>query len=147
NIEYTNSDSQSVNNDLDNKIRKLLSELDEFMNDDFNTAKVLACLFEIVPIINSIKDGHINLSSISSETFNLTKKYFTDFIENILGLQDDNASEHSKLQGVLDLLIEIRKDARNKKDYATSDKIRNQLQQIGILMKDEKDGKMSYGFE
>jgi cysteinyl-tRNA synthetase len=147
NIEYPDTDSQSADNNLDNKIRKLLSELDEFMNDDFNTAKVLANLFEIVPVINSIKDGHINLSSISSETFNLVKKYFTDFIENILGLQDDNASEHSKLQGVLDLLIEIRKDARNKKDYATSDKIRNQLQQIGILMKDEKDGKMSYSFE
>jgi cysteinyl-tRNA synthetase len=147
NIEYPHSDSQSADNNLDNKIRKLLSELDEFMNDDFNTAKVLANLFEIVPVINSIKDGHINLSSLSSVTFNLVKKYFTDFIENILGLQDDNASEHSKLQGVLDLLIEIRKDARNKKDYATSDKIRNQLQQIGILMKDEKDGKMSYSFE
>ncbi|HLY71073.1 MAG TPA: cysteine--tRNA ligase [Puia sp.] len=132
---------------LDHKISKLLSELDEFMNDDFNTAKVLANLFEIVPIINSIKDGHINLSSISAETFNLVKKYFTDYIEKILGLQDDNASEHSKLQGVLDLLIEIRQDARKKKDYLTSDKIRNQLQQIGILMKDEKDGKMSYSFE
>jgi cysteinyl-tRNA synthetase len=147
-MEYpADSNSQLANNDLDNKIRKTLLELDEFMNDDLNTAKVLANLFEIVPVINSIKDGHINLSSINSETFGLIKKYFTDFIENILGLQDDNASEHSKLQGVLDLLIEIRKDARNKKDYSTSDKIRNQLQQIGILMKDEKDGKMSYSFE
>jgi cysteinyl-tRNA synthetase len=146
-IEYPGNDSQMPDNNLDNKIRKALSELDEFMNDDFNTAKVLANLFEIVPVINSIKDGHINVSSISAETFDLIKKYFTDYIENILGLQDDNASEHSKLQGVLDLLIEIRKDARNKKDYATSDKIRNQLQQIGISMKDEKDGKMSYSFE
>jgi cysteinyl-tRNA synthetase len=129
---------------LDNRIKKTLSELDEFMNDDFNTAKVLANLFEIVPVINSIKDGHIDISTISPETLDLIKKYFTDFIENILGLRNDNETEHSKLQGVLDLLMDIRKDARKRKDYATSDKIRDQLQQIGILMKDEKDGKMSY---
>ncbi|HSZ87472.1 MAG TPA: cysteine--tRNA ligase, partial [Puia sp.] len=86
-MEYQDGDFQNVDNNLDNKIRKALSELDEFMNDDFNTAKVLANLFEIVPMINSIKDGHINLSSIGAETFNLTKKYFTDYIESILGLQ------------------------------------------------------------
>lgn len=141
------NNSAKTDNDLENKIKKLLSELDEFMNDDFNTAKVLANLFEIVPVINSFKDGLINVSAISSETFTLIKKYFTDYIENILGLQDDNAAEHLKLQGVLDLLMEIRKDARTRKDYATSDKIRNQLLQIGILMKDEKDGKMSYSLE
>jgi cysteinyl-tRNA synthetase len=146
-LEYSNNNSTNPDNDLENKIKKLLSELDEFMNDDFNTAKVLANLFEIVPVINSFKDGYIELSAISSETFTLIKKYFTDYIENILGLQDDNAAEHLKLQGVLDLLMEIRKDARTRKDYATSDKIRNQLQQIGILMKDEKDGKMSYSLE
>ena len=146
-LEYANNNSAKADNDLENKIKKLLSELDEFMNDDFNTAKVLANLFEIVPVINSFKDGYIQLSAISSETFTLIKKYFTDYIENILGLQDDNAAEHLKLQGVLDLLMEIRKDARTRKDYATSDKIRNQLQQIGILMKDEKDGKMSYSLE
>jgi cysteinyl-tRNA synthetase len=139
-----NPDPTSVDQGLDSKIRKALSELDEFMNDDFNTAKVLANLFEIVPVINSIKDGHIDISTISPETLDLIKKYFTDFIENILGLRNDNETEDSKLQGVLDLLMDIRKDARKRKDYATSDKIRDQLQQIGILMKDEKDGKMSY---
>jgi cysteinyl-tRNA synthetase len=147
-LEYANNNnSANTDNGLENKIKKLLAELDEFMNDDFNTAKVLANLFEIVPVINSFKDGHIDVSAISSETFTLIKKYFTDYIENILGLQDDNAAEHLKLQGVLDLLMEIRKDARTRKDYATSDKIRNQLLQIGILMKDEKDGKMSYSLE
>ncbi len=146
-LECTENNSAKTDSDLENKIKKLLSELDEFMNDDFNTAKVLANLFEIVPVINSFKDGLIDVSAISSETFTLIKKYFTDYIENILGLQDNNAAEHLKLQGVLDLLMEIRKDARTRKDYATSDKIRNQLLQIGILMKDEKDGKMSYSLE
>jgi len=137
----------AIDNNLETKIAKLLHDLDEFMNDDFNTAKVLANMFEIVPIINAIRDGHISASSISEETVQLMKKYFSTYLENILGLRDENAAELTKLNGVLDLLVEIRKEARTRKDYATSDKIRNQLQQLGILMKDEKDGKMSYGFE
>jgi cysteinyl-tRNA synthetase len=62
-------------------------------------------------------------------------------------LKDENAAERDRLNGLLDLLMNIRKEAKSKKDYATSDKIRNQLLQLGILMKDEKDGRMSYNFE
>jgi cysteinyl-tRNA synthetase len=62
-------------------------------------------------------------------------------------LKGENEKEDGKLNGVLDLLIEIRKDAKVKKDYATSDKIRKQLQELGILMKDDKDGGISYSFE
>jgi len=74
----------------------------------------------------------------------MLKEYFTDYLENILGLHNSHNAENGKLPGVLDLLIELRKDARNKKDYATSDKIRNQLQQMGILLKDDKNGNISY---
>jgi cysteinyl-tRNA synthetase len=56
-------------------------------------------------------------------------------------------ADSKKLKGVIDLLIEIRKDAKSKKDFATSDKIRNQLTQLGILLKDEKDGGMSWSIE
>ena len=130
--------------ELEGKVQRLLGELDEFMNDDFNTAKVLANLFELVPVINSIKDRHFAPSVISSETMRMLKEYFTDYLENILGLHNSHNAENGKLPGVLDLLIELRKDARNKKDYATSDKIRNQLQQMGILLKDDKNGNISY---
>jgi len=130
--------------ELEGKVQRLLGELDEFMNDDFNTAKVLANLFELVPVINSIKDKHFAPSVISSETMRMLREYFTDYLENILGLHNSHNAENGKLPGVLDLLIELRKDARNKKDYATSDKIRNQLQQMGILLKDDKNGNISY---
>ncbi len=62
--------------DLDEKINTLLNELDDFMNDDFNTAKVLANMFEIVPVINSIKDGIVDKSAISSSTLNRMKDSF-----------------------------------------------------------------------
>jgi cysteinyl-tRNA synthetase len=131
---------------LDDHVRKLLFELDEFMNDDFNTAKVLANVFELVPVINSLKGGQINRDAISPDTLMLMKRYFTDYLENILGLKGESAGDDQKLTGVMELLIDIRKDARSRKDYATSDKIRKQLLELGIVLKDEKDGGVSYTF-
>lgn len=133
--------------ELDARVNKLLHEMDEFMNDDFNTAKVLANMFELVPVINSIKDKHIPVGAITSKTMGHLKKYFKDYLEDILGLTCESESNDGKLHGVLDLLIDIRKEARTRKDYATSDKIRNQLTQLGILLKDEKDGTVGYSFQ
>lgn len=132
--------------ELEEKVKKLLSELPAFMNDDFNTAKVLANLFELVPVINGIKDKHISINTLSKETIELLKHHFRIYLEDILGLQSEQQSSE-KLEGVLDLLINIRKDARSKKDFSTSDKIRDHLKSLGILLKDEKDGNMSYTFE
>ena len=69
------------------------------------------------------------------------------YLEDILGLTSVNEADNEKLQGVMQLLIDIRKEAKNKKDFATSDKIRNQLAQLGISLKDEKDGNISYSFD
>lgn len=130
--------------ELEEKIIGYLKELDDFMNDDFNTAKVLANLFEIVPVINSIHDKHVPADVVSSETIRMMQSYFFDYLENILGLHNSHHNEDGKFSGVMNLLIELRKEARTKKDYATSDKIRNQLQQLGIVLKDEKDGNISF---
>ncbi len=136
----------AVDEALDAKVRKQLLEMDEFMNDDFHTAKVLANMFDLTPVINSIKDKHIPVTAISGATLELLKSYFKNYLENILGLKDETFSDDEKLTGTLELLIQIRKDAKSRKDYATSDKIRNQLHQLGILLKDDKDGNMSYTF-
>jgi cysteinyl-tRNA synthetase len=145
-IETPASDSQP-DEALNKKVNELLSEMDVNMNDDFNTAKVLANIFEIVPVINSIKDKHISVTALSINTLERLKKYFQDYLESIFGLRSENEADSGKLGGVLDLLIDIRKDARSRKDYATSDKIRNQLQELGILLKDEKDGTIGYTFQ
>jgi cysteinyl-tRNA synthetase len=129
--------------ELDEKINTLLNELDDFMNDDFNTAKVLANMFEIVPVINSFKDKIIPLEAISSSTHNRMKDAFTVYIEDILGLKSLSQSDE-KLNGVMQLLADIRKEARLKKDFSTSDKIRKQLAELGFEMKDEKDGTISW---
>jgi cysteinyl-tRNA synthetase len=136
-----------VNEDLDKKVVKLVSEFEVFMNDDFSTAKVLANMFELVSTINSMKDKAIAVSSISKETFDLLQKQFTVYIEEILGLKSVTEADNNKLQGIMQLLIEIRKDAKGKKDFVTSDMIRNQLAKLGIALKDEKGGEMSWTIE
>jgi len=131
---------------LDAQVNTWLKELTEFMEDDFNTAKVVANLFEIIPTINSLKDKHIAIDALSGATWIFVQEQLTLFIENILGLKVDTGANRQQLNSVIQLLIEIRKDAKARKDFATSDKIRNQLTDMGIQLKDEKDGEMSYTF-
>ncbi|HLD54152.1 MAG TPA: cysteine--tRNA ligase [Sediminibacterium sp.] len=129
---------------LNQKVIKLVTEFDEFMNDDINTAKVIANMFELVPVINSLKDKHISANALDSNTIALMKKQLSAFIVDIFGLQSSKADNNNKLEGVLQLLINIRKEAKNRKDFVTSDKIRNELSALGVQLKDEKDGGMSY---
>jgi cysteinyl-tRNA synthetase len=133
--------------ELESRITKLVSEFDEFMNDDFNTAKVMANMFELSSIINSMKDKIIPVTALSGNTFELLQKQFKIYLEDILALKGINEAGNQKLQGVMQLLIDIRKEAKNKKNFATSDKIRNQLAQLGIVLKDEKDGGMNWTVE
>ncbi len=130
---------------LDQKINSLMDEFDEFMNDDFNTAKVLANMFEIVPVINSLKDGNINPGTISSSTLHRMKEVFKTYLEDILGLTAVSETSDT-FSGVIQLIADIRKEAKAKKDFQTSDKIRKQLGELGIEMKDEKDGSISWSF-
>jgi len=134
----------TVDAELNEKIVRLVNELEEFMDDDFSTAKVLANMFDLAPIINSIKDGHIPTGTISNATLQLLKDAFKIYLEDIMGLKNSTANDAGSLDGVMQLLIDIRKEAKAKKDYATSDKIRNQLLTLGIAIKDEKDGGMSW---
>jgi cysteinyl-tRNA synthetase len=122
------------------------NELELFMDDDMNTAKVVANLFEILPSINSLKDKHIAADAVAGATWATVQTQLKLFVESILGIKVDKGANRQQLNGVVELLIEIRKQAKANKDFATSDKIRNQLAEMGIQLKDEKDGSMSYSF-
>lgn len=129
---------------LDQQTEKLCLECDDFMNDDFNTAKVLANLFETVPLINSLKTGQIKEDALRGNTFALLKKTWKEYLEDILGLKQEQGRQDETLNGVMQLLMDIRKEVRSKKDYATSDQIRDALQRAGITVKDEKDGSANW---
>ena len=129
--------------ELDKKLQALLADFNAFMDDDFSTAKVIANMFEIVPTINALKHKLIPLKSISNNTLQLMQQQFILFIETIFGLKLEQEGSN-KLDGILQILIKVRSQAKANKDYATSDTIRNELLQNGIQLKDEKDGTVSY---
>jgi cysteinyl-tRNA synthetase len=111
----------------------------EAMNDDFNSPILIAQLFEGVRIINLLKD---NKESLTQSDLDLFSSLMKGFVFDVLGLEDEKAvgNNNEKLEGVVNMLIEMRNQARANKDFAMSDQIRDQLLAIGIQLKDGKDG-------
>ena len=108
------------------------------MNDDFNSPILIAKLFEVVKLINSIKDGN---EGISKKQKDLLTKHLNIFIFEILGLTKPDKTENkdSLLENTLEILIKLRDKARKDKDFETADLIRNELNDIGINLEDKKD--------
>jgi len=108
------------------------------MNDDFNSSIVLANLFEAVKMINNTLIG---TETLTQDDIGLLKKTFDDFLFEILGLANESSSDNSNLVNeLINFLLELREEARNRKDWSTSDRIRNRLLKMGIEVKDTKDG-------
>ena len=109
------------------------------MNDDFNTPMLTANLFEAVKHINLIKEGKETITVKDKELFIETMH---NFVFDILGLENQNSAmlNSDKLGNVIGLLIQLRNEARANKDFSTSDKIRDQLAEMGIQLNDGKDG-------
>lgn len=109
------------------------------MNDDFNTPILIAQLFEGVRHINLIKEGKEHITEMDKKLLTNT---FQNFVFEVLGLEDQSVSENSSqtVEGVVNLLIDLRNQARANKDFETSDKIRDELIALGIQLKDGKDG-------
>lgn len=124
----------SDTNDFD--IETIRTNCLKAMSDDFNSPVVIAELFEAARIINTVYDGKGNISAAALQVLT---KLMDDFVFEIFGLKDEETS-NTELNDVLKMVIDIRRDAKENKDYATSDKIRIGLQQIGIQLKDSKEG-------
>ena len=112
------------------------------MNDDLNTPIVIAELFEACRIINSVNDGKATLTQSDIDEL---KDLFTTYLVDILGIRTDIAAGGDTqvlepFEKAVDLLLQIRKESKEKKDWATSDLIRNRLAEIGFDVKDTKDG-------
>ncbi len=108
------------------------------MNDDFNSPMAIAALFDAVRLINASNDGHL---AINEREFQQLKQLMDDFIFHILGIQDEEAGSDLELvDGLMQTIINLRQEARAKKDFATSDVIRDSLGKLNIVLKDGKDG-------
>lgn len=118
-------------------VEKMISGFYEVMNDDFNAPMLIANLFDAVKYINSVND---NNASISANDLKLLKVEFNSFIYDVLGLLPGDQNESDRLSPVMELILELRQEARDNKDWNTSDKIRDGLAAAGITVKDSKDG-------
>lgn len=120
------------------EIRTLRSRCEEAMCDDLNTPIVISHLFDATKFINSCADGK---ATVSADDLKELQDVFRLFIEDILGLQaEDNGEKDDAYRKAVDLLLEIRLHAKQNKDWATSDKIRNELTALGFSINDTKDG-------
>lgn len=124
----------------DKEILELCRRCFEVMNDDFHTAKVLAALFELSARVNSIYHGQISPEQVSRQTIYTLQDTISLFFFDVLGLKRESEGDRGMIPELITLLISIRKEAREKKDFVTSDKIRDELQKIGVQLKDEKGG-------
>lgn len=118
----------------------------EAMLDDFNSPVAIAQLFEAVRLVNAVAEGHLK---ISAQELELLQRFFDQFTKDILGLADETATgkDEKIIDGLMDTILELRQEARNRKDFATSDKIRDRLSAINIVVKDGKEGsKWQYRF-
>lgn len=136
NLSTTASGTES---DLDKEINDLVDQALAHMLDDFNTPQALARLFELVNKINGLKDGHLAIADVNLATLDKLKQKFHDFIFVIFGLQDEVANDGgSTTEGLMQLIIELRNQARTQKDWPTADKIRDTLKELEIQLKDAK---------
>ncbi|MFA6334625.1 MAG: cysteine--tRNA ligase [Bacteroidales bacterium] len=107
--------------------------------DDLNTPVALANLFEAVRIINQVKDKQIKINPEDKDTL---VRLFKDIVTDVLGLADETVQPGSAdmLDGVIKLILDIRREAKANKDFAASDRIREKLKAFGIEIKDTKEG-------
>jgi cysteinyl-tRNA synthetase len=120
-------------------VKSLRSKCYAAMNDDFNTPILLSHMFEAVRIINSVNDKH---EQLVSEDIQLLKTLFNDFIINVLGLkaEEESTKQTEVLDKVVKVILDMRVEAKQQKDFKTSDALRDKLQEAGISIKDAKEG-------
>ena len=123
---------------IDADLEALTARCYAAMDDDFNSPVLIAELFEVVRLINSIYDGK---QQADAATLITIKQLMNDFVFDIMGLKDDQlGADNESIDKLMELVISLRNEAKQNKDYATSDKIRNELAAIGIQLKDSKEG-------
>ena len=123
------------------EVRKLVEEVYNNLCDDLNTPMALAQIFEAVRIINTVKDKKMTLDA---SDYKALVDLFDNVVYGVLGLRDEETAEDGKavktIDGLINMVLEQRKAAKAAKDWATSDRIRDDLKALGVLIKDTKDG-------
>ena len=130
-------------NDTVTQVSELRTKCYDAMNDDFATPMVISHLFEAARIINTAADGKLKLSQADIDEL---RWLFDTFLFEILGMKDEAASDNTSLiDGLMHVILDIRATAKANKDWTTSDRLRDALKELGVTVKDGKDG-TTYSF-
>ena len=133
--EFTQSDDP-----LSEKVLARCGHCYDKMNDDFNTAETIACLFDLLSMMNTAKQQKIKLSI---EALKKLKATYQGFLIDVMGISAPSNATSEVLPEVMEVLLEVRQGARDKKDFALADYIRDRLSSIGIQVND-KEGKATF---
>ncbi|MEM9984006.1 MAG: cysteine--tRNA ligase [Bacteroidota bacterium] len=139
----------SVNASFEENLAQFMGEVEREMNDDFNTARVIARMFDALPVINSLASESGPAFGVRKDTFEQFKQDFQHVFLDLLGLKlegEEGGKSGETINGLMQLLIEMRQQARANKDYATSDQIRDQLAALNIKLNDGPKG-TEWGWE
>jgi cysteinyl-tRNA synthetase len=142
NLKKISTSNTSDEAPINAEIKKIIASAYDDMNDDFNTPRALSQLFALVPSINSFVDGKIDINTVSDSTLTLLQTTFDVFLNDILGLKNDLESGDNQelVEGLMDLIINIRQKARENKDWGTSDQVRDKMNELNIALKDGAEG-------
>ena len=137
--------AEAVEQGMEMKVNKMIDGAFAEMEEDFNTPNALAKLFGLVSDVQKFQNGQQSLQAISKATFERLKTTFKAFIFDIFGLLDEshsggNDGNADLVEGLMQMIIDFRKEVRDAKDWAKSDQIRDQLLAIGVQIKDGKEG-------
>ena len=129
--------------ELDARINSFIDAAFDEMDNDFNTPNALAELFGLVSEIQKFHNNQQSINLISESTLSRMKESFNALLFDIFGLMDETAANDNSadlLDGLMQMIIEFRKDAREQKNWAKSDLIRDELLKLGVQIKDGKEG-------
>jgi cysteinyl-tRNA synthetase len=121
----------------DIQVNDIAQKLENALNEDLNTPILIAELFDVVTKINQLASGQLQ---VNTEDLKALQALYTTYVFDILGLKKESEASSEKIQGVMQLLIDLRNEAKSDKNYALSDTIRKKLSEIGIELKDGKEG-------
>ncbi len=142
-IDFINkADIIEGDNSIGLQAKALLMDAFGEMCDDFNTPRALARVFELINLVNKNKQGQKTVVNVDRETSNQVKELSNRLVYDVLGLKNESLSSDDGEfnDGLMSLIIDLRKSSRDSKDYATSDKIRDTLQNLGVQLLDGTDG-------
>ena len=127
------------NGDASEEVVRISDGVVDALCDDLNTPVALAHIFDAVRIVNQVKDGRM---TVNDKDYGLLSEIFDRIVPDVLGLVDEIpvSSGEKTVEGLMDMVLEVRREAKARKDFVTSDRIRDRLKELGVTIKDTRDG-------